>query len=426
LNDRFDSPEYRRSRAAYTAQCAFEYFVSILLTDAFLAKLLKHIGLEDAEIGIIASLVSFSFLFQLFSILLMQKVGEVKRTVIFCHTLSQFLFLGVYLVPFLPVPEGARGFVAAGGMLSGYALQYLVSSVLFRWANGYVDPRKRGGFSAVKEMISLLTGIVFTLAMGFIFDSFEKKGNLRGGFLVLAGVILFLNICNFVCLCLIRKDDAEETEHRPLGEVMKAVFTNRDFLHIVILTCIWDAARYLSVGFLGTYKTVDLAFTVGTVQIINTAANLCRFAVSRPFGVFSDRTSYAHGYRLALGIAAAGFAVGCFVAPGTRWLIVLYTVLYNVSLAGSNQNSFNMVYSYVEPENMVQAMAVRASVGGLVGFASSLVGGKILSAVQERGNRIFGVTVYGQQVLLGLSCLLTVAALVYTGRVVEKQKAVKR
>ena len=70
--------------------------------------------------------------------------------------------------------------------------------------------------------------------------------------------------------------------------------------------------------------------------------------------------------------------------------------------------------------------AVTGAVGGLVGFASSLVGGRILSAVQSHGNRIFGVTVYGQQVLLGLSCLLTAAALVYTGRVVEKQKAVKR
>lgn len=426
MNGHFDSSEYRRSRNAYTLQCAFEYFVTILMTDAFLAKLLKHIGLSDAEIGIIASFVSFSFLFQLFSILLMQKIADVKRTVILCHTLSELLFLSVYLVPFLPVPDRARGAAAAAAMLGGYALQYLVSAVLFRWANGFVDPEKRGAFSAVKEMISLLSGIVFTLAMGFVFDSFEESGHLRAGFLVLAGVILFLNACNFVCFCLIRREDGERTARRPLGEVLRTIAANRDFRHITALTCIWEAARYLSVGFLGTYKTEELAFSVGAVQVINMAANLCRFAVSRPFGEYSDRTSYAHGFRLAMLLAAAGFAVGCFVSPGTRWLIVVYTVLYNVSCAGSNQNSFNMVYSYVEPEIMVQAMAIRSSVGGLVGFGASLVGGRILSAVQERGNRLFGMTVYGQQILLALSCVLTLAAMAYTGRVVEKQKAVKR
>ena len=194
----------------------------------------------------------------------------------------------------------------------------------------------------------------------------------------------------------------------------------------MVLACLWDAARYISIGFLGTYKTGELALTVGTVQLVNMAANLCRFAVSRPFGRFSDRTSYAHGFRLAMVVAAAGFAVGCFTAPATRWLIVLQTALYNVSMAGSNQNSFNMTYSYVEPSYMVQAMAVKSSVGGLVGFGASILGGKILAAVQDRGNQVLGMTVYGQQILSSLSLLLTLTALAYTARVVERQKVVKR
>ena len=426
LDSLFESPDYRRSRNAYTAQCAFEYFVSILVSDAFLAKLLKQIGLDDASVGIIASLVSFSFLFQLFSILLMQRVKNVKRTVLIADTVSQMLFLGVYLVPFLPVPAGARGWLAAGGMLAGYAFKYAVSSMVFRWANGYVDPAKRGVFSAVKEMISLLSGIAFTLAAGFVFDRFEAGGNLRGAFLVLAGAIFVLNVCCFVCFCLIRRPETAEREHRPLPDVMRGVFGNRDFIHILILACLWDAARYISVGFLGTYKTEDLALTVGTVQVINMAANLCRFAVSKPFGRFSDRTSYTHGFRLALLIAAAAFAVGCVTAPATRWCIVLYTVLYNVSLAGSNQNGFNMTYSYVEPPLMVQAMAVKSSVGGIAGFCASLLGGRILSAVQGAGNRIGGVPVYGQQVLCGLSLLLTLTAFLYAKFVVEKQRVVRR
>ena len=54
MDNRYRSREAQRSRSAYTAQCAFEYFVTILVSDAFLAKLLKHIGLDDAAAGIIA------------------------------------------------------------------------------------------------------------------------------------------------------------------------------------------------------------------------------------------------------------------------------------------------------------------------------------------------------------------------------------
>ena len=34
----FHSPACKRARAAYTVQCAFQYFVTLLAADAFLAK----------------------------------------------------------------------------------------------------------------------------------------------------------------------------------------------------------------------------------------------------------------------------------------------------------------------------------------------------------------------------------------------------
>ena len=92
-----------------------------------------------------------------------------------------------------------------------------------------------------------------------------------------------------------------------------------------------------------------------------------------------------------------------------------------MSLAGSNQNSFNIVYSYTDREVFSEAMAIKASVGGLVGFAASLAGSRILAAVQANGNRVFGLPIRGQQVLACLSLILTIAAILYTRIVVERQ-----
>ena len=76
-NDRVDaasqtaygSAEYKRSQKAYTIECAFEYFISLLVTDAFLAKLLRSMGADDALCGIISSFISLAMLFQLCALL---------------------------------------------------------------------------------------------------------------------------------------------------------------------------------------------------------------------------------------------------------------------------------------------------------------------------------------------------------------------
>ena len=96
----FYSPEYKRSRAAYMAQSTFEYFVSLLATGAFLAKLLTSLGISDALAGVIASFSSLVFVCQLFSILLVKgRLGAKALSIIF-ETVSQVCFALMYFIPF--------------------------------------------------------------------------------------------------------------------------------------------------------------------------------------------------------------------------------------------------------------------------------------------------------------------------------------
>ena len=120
MNDIYQSSDYKRSRKAYTMQCAFEYFVTILVSDAFLAKLLTHMGISDSSIGLISSLVSFSFLFQLLAIYLMSHLKNTKKTVMLFDTLGQMFLLGLYLIPFLPVTVRAKTVIVILCVLFAY------------------------------------------------------------------------------------------------------------------------------------------------------------------------------------------------------------------------------------------------------------------------------------------------------------------
>lgn len=422
--NKFDSKDYKRSRIAYIAQCTFEYFVTILVADAFLAKLLTNIGISDSMIGIISSLISFAFLFQLLSIFVARKITNVKKTAIIFHTLHQLFFLSLYLIPFIPASIEVKTTVVFVSIMLAYISNYMVSSIIFKWANSYVDPKNRGKFSACKEMISLITGIAFTLIVGQIVDRYEAVGNIEGSFIFISITMIVLTISNFISFLLIKneKQDLGAMQHVPFREVIKNTLGNRSFVNVIILTVLWDIARYMTLGFLGTFKTNDLLLSVGTVQIINMIANIGRMAVSIPFGKYSDKHSYAGGMKLAYIIIAFGFLTLTFTTPKRWWLIIVYTVLFNVSLAGSNQNSSNIAYSYVKSEYIVPAMAIKNSIGGIFGFLSSLAGSRILAYVQANGNTFLGIPMYGQQLLAAISFVVVIIAILFIHFVIEKQK----
>lgn len=425
----FLSKEYKRSRTSYMVQCTIEYFVSLIVADAFLAKLLTHIGVSDALIGVISSFVSLAFLFQLLSLSLVRVMKNTKKTVIFFDSLSQIFFMLVYFVPFVPVSSLAKTVIVVACLLVAYVFKYLVIGIYYKWANSFVSPDKRGVFSATKEMISLISGIVYTLAIGYVVDGFTKGNNIEGSFLFLGITLLVLNVINFITLMLIAKDKTDvepKSDKTSFKQVVAKTFGNRNFVNIIILTVLYDVGRYASVGFMGVYKTKDLLFSVGAVQIINNIACFARFGVSRPFGKFSDKTSYATGINLALIIAALSFGINVFTTPSTRWLIIVFTLLNTVSIAGLNQNLYNVCYSYVESDYIVQAMAIKNSIGGIAGFITSLCAAKIVDYIQSNGNMIFGISMYAQQFLSAISFVILSVAAIFCYKVVRKQSVMKQ
>ena len=421
----FFSPDYVRSRRAYCLECAFEYFVSLLVTEAFLAKLLSSIGVNDSVIGIMSSLIVFAQLFQLFSLLVIHKIRNTKRFAILFHTIGQLFFMALYLVPFMPFAREYKTVIAVVCIMIAYFGNYFVTIIIYNWGNSHVDPHYRASYGAGKEAISLLSGMVVTLVVGYVMDYFDKIDNQEGGFIFAAISILIFCVSDFVCLLLIKNRIRSRTEVRksePFLPVLKKLFGMRSFWSILVLQVLWNTAQYVTVGFLGTYRIKELAFTVGTVQLINIVGNFSRAVLSRPFGRFSDKHSFASGISLGLVIVAVAFGANVFTTPETRFLLIVYTLLYCVGQAGIGANLLNITYSYIPRDYYVHATAIKNSVGGICGFVASLGASALLSKIQENGNSFLGISIYGQQVLSLISFGLIIAAFLFTHFVIRKQK----
>lgn len=429
----FSSSEYKRSRNAYTLQCMFEYFVSILVADSFLAKLLTSVGFKDGDVGIISSFISLAFVFQLFSLLLSRKQGSKCALILILDTVGQVLFLALYLLPFINIDAQLRRVLVYVFIIGAYMGKYLVSTFLYQWANSYVDPNKRASYSGTKEIISLVGGIVFSLLAGKVFDIFETSGNLRGGFLFLSALILVSNLGGFICLLLIKRDKQQPEERsarKKLPDIFHHTFGNKNFRRLVIIASLWKAAQYFTVGFMGTFKTDStgngLAMSMTLVSVILMLGNLARLFATKPMAKYSDKRSFAAGFYFSMFIAIAAFACNIFTTEKTWFLVIGYTVLYAICLAGNNQNAFNMTYSYVDSDYIAEAMALQNCLSGVFGFLCSVVAGKILNAIQAAGNTFLGIHLFGQQLLGLISLLLCVGCIVFMKLTIMKEKVMKQ
>ncbi len=425
-SSRYLTPGYKRSRAAYCMECAAEYFVTLLVTETFLAKLLISLGLSDDVIGILSSLISLSFLFQLAAVFVVKRIKNTKRFSILFHTAGNLLFMSLYLIPFLPFAAPYRQPLVIACILAAYFGNYFVTTIIYRWGNSFVEPHHRARFSAGKEMISLISGMIITVILGYAMDAFEAADNLHGGFIFAAAAILIFSICDLICLLLIQKEEASPaapvSSSPSLSDILKNTLGNRKFLNVILLSILFNCAQYTTIGFLGTFQMSELAFTVGTVQLLNIAGNLGRFALSRPFGVYTDKHSFAAGIKLGLVFLTASFLVCAFVTPACRWLIVLHILFHRISYAGTVQNLINITYNYVDSAYFVEASAIKNSIGGIAGFGASILAGRLLAHIQQNGNTLFGIPVYGQQVLALISAILSLAAILFVKLVIEKQK----
>lgn len=425
----FDSVEYKRTRVAYVMQAMFEYFISILVTDAFIAKILDYLGVSEANIGVITTIISLAMFFQLGSLLLAKSRISVKKMVLLFSTVSQLLFSLLYLIPFFTISDVTKRYVAVIFIVIAYFSLYIFSPIHYKWAYKFVRSEQRARYSAAKEMISLGAGSTFSIIVGIIIDRFEGLGNLEGAFTFIAMSAFIVSICNFICILMMKDEPKEErvdSEKLKLSDVMKNTFGNKGFRVCLYALSLWEFTRYFQLGFMGSFKNTMIegsgvfSSPMLVVQIINLAGHGVRLLLSYPIAKYSDRKGYAKGMQIGLIIAACAFLCNTFTSTSTWYLIIIYTILHNACYVGITANGFNILYSYVDNTYFAQALAIKNCIAGLCGFGAAIVAGKLLTYVNNNG--IFGMKLFGQQVLSAVSLVLTVVVFVFVRFVVSKQK----
>ncbi len=414
-------------RRAFVVEALLEYLISLLVTGAFLSAILKQVGVSDDMAGVVSSLISLACATQLFCGLLVKPGRSIKRTMLIMSLANQFMFSALYLIPFIRLSQGAKTALFVLMILGAYLIENLARPVKYKWLMGFVDYRERGRFSARTEVVSLIGGMLFTLAMGRTVDYFTETGRGQTGF-ILCGAAMFAVAVLFFFVLLSIDDEPASAQGSPqlslAGQARATaslITRNRTFRKLLLADMLWKSAMFLSTPYFGTYLIGELGFSLTAVSLFGILSSVMRALAAPLFGRFADRRGRAVSLTVALAVAAAAFCVNAFTHPGpARFLYAAYVGLYAVAMAGVI-SGFNIItYDYIDERLFAHAMGAKNAISGVTGFLVSLLGSALVRAVQARGSVIFGHTVYAQQILSGVSFLLVALLALYMRFVVGR------
>ena len=199
MQQAYDEKVLKRGRMLYILYAAVEYLIALAVSGSFLAKLTTEIGMSDGLTGVISAVATLGGLFQLLSMFI--RRSRVKKLTIALTAANQLLFVFLYLIPRLAMGQKVSTSLFALVIVMAYLLMNVATPKKTSWMMTLVDDRKRGVFTAYKEMFSLVMGMGFSFGMGALFDHLEGAGRLQTAFGLMGAVMV---VCMLLCvLCML-------------------------------------------------------------------------------------------------------------------------------------------------------------------------------------------------------------------------------
>lgn len=414
-NESIKRDQYAFSRILYIIEAALEYFVCIAVGGVYLAKLTKSIGISDAITGIITAFVSLGCGFQIIALFLAHK-KPVKGWVTTGHIISQTLFALMYFIPLLDVSKAAKTAILIATLFLAQIIHNAINAPKINWCMSLVDDSKRGGFTANKEIVSLIGGMLFTYGLGALMDHLENKLAF-----IVGGIILFVLLGLHTLTLVFTKEKPSVSEKIDVKKSIGALLKNKTLFKVIVVFVLWNIANYATVSFSGAYQVGALGFTTTFASLIVIVSSIARVIFSKPIGKFADKHSFCKMLYICFGIEAIAFAINIFTVPANgKIFFTAYNIIHAIGQAGINSAIINLAYDYVEDNQKTGAVALVNTFSGFAGFFTTLALSPLVAYIQNNGNKLFGINMQAQQLLSLVSLIFTIVILIYLFTVISK------
>ena len=410
MKKQYIKDEYSINRPMYVLHAALAYFITLITTGTYLAKLTTTIGISDEMTAVLSAVTSLAGIFQLLSVPLANRT-RAKKTVVPLQLVYQLLYGALYLIPFLGLSGRVNSMVFFVCIFLSLVLQQVSAPLKFNWFMGLVPSRDRPAFQSVVQIFSHITGLAFTFTASWLIDRFEKSGNMRGMFITFSTVIFVISLFNMLTLLASKEKDLQPAQRKSPMASFSSLWRNRGFLLYLLMYLCNSVGTNISGPFLGTYQIKELGLSMVRISVFNAITVVVSVSALTLFGRLSKKKDMTGIMLFGFTVTALSYTMVSLAAPGRGFVcFALYYGIHAIGTAATSIGIDTMLLDIVGESERVSAIAMRSVIIGPIAFLTTIVMTPFLSFMQGRGNTLLGTTVYAQQIMGALSCVVLLCA----------------
>jgi len=414
------------------------YGPNATVTGPVLSGYALHLGLTEAQIGFLASVVGIIGVWQLFSSYLTRGLRRKRRfaVIIGCAeitTATLILFVGLW------VPQAARFAVVATLLITAYLLGHSVSPIFGSWMSHVIPAEVRAGYIGRRMMFISITGIVYLYLASKWLDLNPGDSGFITVFAVgwLAGILgyVFLGltpyfavgwlagILGYVFLGLTPYPNVRVEPAAGFGQELTAPTRDREFRPLALFMCTWVAAGQMAGAFYAVYMLKALDLSYARVAIYTNIALFFMMIGYRFWSVFVQRYGSKPVIQLLIVPSMINPALWALTTPHNYAVLIPITrVLAGICWSGISVANSSLLYKIVPAGKENSAYFGSWTTFMALGAASGpFIGGLLRQRLPEAGLSLMGLNFAPLQVVFALAAVLFVVPVLLSRMLVEKE-----
>lgn len=345
----------------------------------FLVALALLLGATNVQIGILAALPSFSSIFQLAAILLLQRYNNRRGIAVICSICARIPLLVIGTLPLL-FSKGTSIQVLIFVLFFYYFFGSVAGANWNSWMKDLVPEKILGTYFSKRTRRTQMLNVILSLAVAIMLDYMKRMhpGDLLTtySFMFIAGGIIGLSS---VILLAKTPEPASFLPKENLIKLLKKPLKDVNYRKLLVFNSIWSFALNIATPFFTVYMLKGLNLPLSYIIAFGIMGQLAGIVAIKFWGKYSDKYSNKTIIRIA-----APLYILCIIswpfagmAPSLLFvslIVAMINIISGIATSGINLSignigiklaSKNEAIVYLTAKNMV--VACFASLGPVVG-----------------------------------------------------------